>query len=99
MAAGLGASAIAIWSTVVGWWGDQESNIKIAALLGAALVTAAIVISIGHLLASDVRGRAAASVATVEARVRLADEMIRAAVKTYEPSATAAAQLVSLPAA
>lgn len=77
-AAGFGASVIATWGTLVKWWGGQESNIKVAALVGAALVTAALVLSIGYLLASDVRGRAAASVATVDARARLLPTGVRA---------------------
>lgn len=48
-------------------------------LLGAAIATAAITVAIGYLLASDVRGRAQAMVATIEARAHVAQSVIRAA--------------------
>jgi hypothetical protein len=96
--AGLGASAIATWGSLVAWWGDQEGNVQVAAIAGALFVTAAVAIAIGHLLASDVRGRAAASVATIEARALVAETMIRAAGDAYEPpSAISQAQIVPLP--
>lgn len=78
-ATGLGAAVIATWGNVFAWWGDLAPNLKITALGGAAFVTAALVAAIGYLLASDVRGRSEAAVATIEARARLADIMIRAA--------------------
>jgi hypothetical protein len=99
-AAGLSATALATWGTVYAWWGAQEPTIKLGVVVGAALVTAAIVVSIGYLLAADVRGRAAASVATIEARAGLAERMIVAAGDVYDPADTqASVQLVPLPAA
>jgi hypothetical protein len=64
---------------------------------GAALVTAAVVVAVGFLIASDVRGRAAASVAIVEARAALAETMIRAAQSAYEPAPMSSpAQIIPL---
>jgi hypothetical protein len=40
-AAGLGASVIATWGSVVTWWGGQDTAIKVAVVGGAAIVTAA----------------------------------------------------------
>jgi hypothetical protein len=85
-AAGLGVSAVAAWGSVIAWWGSQGDSVKVGVIAGAALVTAAIALSIGYLLASDVRGRAAAAVATIEARARLSDTMTRAAQELYEPA-------------
>lgn len=52
------------------------------------------------MLASDVRGRAAAAVATIEARAQVAVKMIEAARDVYEPAlAASSVQLVPLPAA
>lgn len=98
-AAGLGASVVATWGSVVAWWANQEIPIKVGALGGAAFVTAALVVAIGYLLASDVKGRAAASVATIEARALLAETMIWAAENAHEEAApaTSAPQVVPLP--
>lgn len=53
---------------------------------GAAVVTAALIVAIGYLIASDVRGRAAASVSIIEARASLAETMVKAAKAVYEPT-------------
>ena len=65
-----------------------------------AFVTAVVAVAISYLFASDVRGRAAAAVATIEARAQLAMEMIKAAQGVYKPAAgvESDAQLVPLPA-
>jgi hypothetical protein len=86
-AAGLGTAAVAAWGAVAAWWPDQEVAVKVAVLGGASLVTAALAIAIGYLIASDVRGRAAAAVSLIEARATVATDMIEAAVKTYVPPA------------
>jgi hypothetical protein len=97
-ATGIGVTATATWVSLVGWWGGQESSIKLTALAGVAFVVAAAILSIGYLIASDVRGRAAAAVATIEARARIGTTMIEAAEAVYEPpSAPSAVQLVPLP--
>jgi hypothetical protein len=48
-------------------------------LWGAAIVSAALVVGITFLLSADIRGRATATVATIEARAQVADTVIRAA--------------------
>lgn len=78
-AAGLGGAVVASWGVVQHWWPDQQPDLRITVVASAAFVTAALIVAIGHLLASDVRGRAAAAVATIDARARVADIMIRAA--------------------
>lgn len=95
---GLGALLIPTWVAVLKWWGDQGTTIKAVVVGGAALVTAALVLSIGYLIASDVRGRAAAAVSIIEARARLATTMIQAAESVHEPTAaTSMVEVVPLP--
>lgn len=97
-ASGLGALVIPTWGAVLAWWGGQDTTIKAVVVGGAALVTAALVLSIGYLIASDVRGRAAAAVSIIEARARLATTMIQAAESVYEPTAAASVvEVVPLP--
>jgi hypothetical protein len=97
-AAGLGTTAVATWGSVAAWWGSQETAIKVAVVGGAAIVTAALAIAIGYLIASDVRGRAAAAVSLIEARANLATTMIRAAETVYKPApAESAVKIVPLP--
>lgn len=97
-AAGLGASVIATWGSVATWWGGQDAAIKVAVVGGAAIVTAALAIAIGYLIASDVRGRAAAAVSLIEARANLATTMINAAERVYKPPpAGSLVELVPLP--
>jgi phage baseplate assembly protein W len=88
-AAGLGAIVIATWAKVAAWWGTQPPDLKQAVVFGAAIVTAAAALAISYLLSSDVRGRAAASVATFEARSRVAVEMIQAAQAVRDKRTTA----------
>lgn len=90
--AGLGAALVVLWANVIGWWnGGLAIEMKLAVIGGVALVTAALVVSIAHLLASDVRGRADAAVATIQARARLAENMIAAV-----EAATPAPQIIPL---
>ncbi len=98
-ATGLGASVVTAWGAVRTWWsGEQPANQRVA-LWVAAIVTAAALLGIAYLLASDVRGRAAAAVATIDARATIAVTMTRSAEAVYEPTPTAATeQLVPLPA-
>ncbi len=65
---------------------------------GALFVTAALVLAIAYLIASDVRGRAAAAVSLIEARAKVATEMLRAAQAVYEPAPPASAvEVIPLP--
>jgi hypothetical protein len=98
-AAGLGVVVVAAWAKVAQWWPHEHENIRIAVVASAGVLTSAVALAISYLFASDVRGRASAAVATVEARARVAVEMIEAAKGLYKPDASAAAaQLVPLPA-
>lgn len=74
--AGGGATVAGIWAGVYNWWGSQAQNIQIAALGGAFLVTAAAVLAIGYMIAADVRARAEAAAATIDARVRVAEAVL-----------------------
>lgn len=97
-ATGLGASVIAVWGSVSNWWPEQGASVKVAVLAGAAVVTVVIVFSIAYLIASDVRGRAAAAVATIEARAKVATTMVQSARSVYEATPeTSLPELVPLP--
>jgi len=97
--AGLGATVVATWGAVLKWWGEQNDGIQATMIGGAFVVTAAAALAVGYLLASDVRGRAAATVATVDARARVATSMIEAATGVYDqPSEEPETQLIPLPA-
>ena len=83
--AGLGATVVVAWGNVAGWWTNIESDPqRVAIIAGAAFVTAFVALAVGYLFASDVRSRAEASVATIEARARVAMRMIQAAQAAYE---------------
>jgi hypothetical protein len=97
-ATGLGAAAVVVWGNVAGWWTSLDPDHKTVALAGAAFVSGLLVIAIGYLLASDVRGRASAAEATIRARAQIAETMIRAARDSYEPpSADVEVQIIPLP--
>lgn len=97
--AGLGAIAATAWTSVHVWWGHLDPAGQRTALVAAAIVTAAAVLGIAYLLGSDVRGRGAAAVATIQARTQLAATMIQAAQASYANApASPAGELVALPA-
>ena len=102
-AAASGALVAVAWACVAIWWSGEETANQVAAIGGAALVTAAALLSISYLMAADVRGRAEAAVATIQAREHIAVAMIEAAAaaKVAEAAAAAAAsppsELVALP--
>jgi hypothetical protein len=97
-ATGLGASAIAAWSTVASWWGGQAAATQRVALWTAAIITAAAILGIAYLLGSDVRGRAAAAVATIEARCKLGDTLARTSEAAFNPTPPSPSeQFVALP--
>lgn len=75
-----GAAAFAgTWAAVRGFWDGNSAANQRMLLISAAIVSAAIIVAIGYLLACDVRGRAAAMVATIEARSRVAQSIAQAA--------------------
>lgn len=97
-ATGLGASVAAMWATVAVWFGDLPAANQHVVLGGTAVVTAATVLAIGYILGSDVRGRSVAAAATIEARAKLGDALIRAAQLAYRPApAPSVTHLVALP--
>lgn len=96
-AAGLGASVLVVWGSVVKWWPKQPDDIKEVVLWAAALASVALVLGLAYIVGSDVRGRAAATVATVEARAAVARVFSREAAAIYTPEDTpAAAQIVAI---
>ncbi len=97
-AAGLGVAVIPLWGIVASWYDGQPEKIQVVLLAGASLITAALVIAIGYLIASDVRGRATAAIAVIDARTKVATSMLEAARTLYAPPATSAPpELVPLP--
>jgi hypothetical protein len=99
--AGLGVAVAGLWASVAGWWTGQPHATQRVALWMAAIITAAAVIGIAYLLGSDVRGRAAASVATINARAKVGDKLLDAsqAVLALNPSSLPSAPGSSQPAA
>jgi hypothetical protein len=97
-AAGLGATVAGLWVAVAGWYEKQPDGVQTVILGGTAVVTAALVLAIGYLIASDVRSRALASIAVIEARAHVATSMVEAARLVYAPPADSAPpELIPLP--
>ena len=97
-ATGLSALVIAGWGNISTWWPDQELSNQVAVLAGASFVTAILVAAIAYLIASDVRGRAIATVSIVEARATVARAMIQAAQAAHAPTpAEFAKEIIPLP--
>ncbi len=94
---GRGAATVAAaWGALAAFNDDLPTQHRGTFLV--AVVTAAAVLAIGYIIGSDVRGRAAASVATMEGRAIVARAMIEAAVATRaDPDPQVAGQIVSLP--
>jgi hypothetical protein len=76
-AGGIGASAVAVWAAVRGWWNSASTPLQTTSLWVGSITTAAAVLGIAYLLGSDVRGRAAAQTETIRARAAVADAFIR----------------------
>jgi hypothetical protein len=94
-AAGLGTAVAGAWTVIKPWWENDESvnhNVVIASL---SAVTLAAVIGIAVIVNADLRSRAAAAVATVNARGKMAE----LAFAQMEPSAAKAGgrSVVALP--
>lgn len=82
----IGTSAAAMAGLVTAIWGSLAKGSswnQPFAILALAVIAAAAIIGIAYLLGSDVRGRAAATVATIEARQRVATAMIREASERF----------------
>lgn len=78
-AAGLGASVLGGWGAFAAFWDEQGGASQRALILAAAIASAAVILAIGYIVGSDVRGRAAAAVATMEARTSVAETIMRLA--------------------
>lgn len=85
-AAGLSGTVVAAWALIRGWWSSNPDNQHVALWVGA-IVTAAAILGIAHLLASDVRGRAAVATETVKARASIAEAFVRAAEQAHSRAA------------
>jgi hypothetical protein len=99
-AAGLAGGVAVAWGRVVVWWNSQNAHpdTQQAALLAAGIVTAAAALGIAYLMGSDVRGRAAAAVATIEARAKIAEAMVQSAqTSAGTTNAPPTIQLLTLP--
>jgi hypothetical protein len=77
-ALGLATFVGVAWGAVLKFWGANPDQRSVM-LWAASITTAALVVAIGYIVASDVRGRAAAMVATYEARADIAIAVIAAA--------------------
>lgn len=97
-AAGLGASASVVWGSIVTFWSKSTEPTQHVLLWVAGIATVAAVLAIGYIVGSDVRGRSAAAVATIESRANVAITMLRLAGDAYDPRQdTISAQVVALP--
>lgn len=98
-AAGLGVSVSGLWAAITTWWNSQDTPNQRVVIWAASIATAAAILAIGYIIGSDVRGRAAASVATVESRAKVANLMIQVCQSLFVPTpSTPEGKLVSLPA-
>jgi hypothetical protein len=84
--AGIGVSSAAITVAFTRAWTAIPDESKPFALLALGLVLAAATIGIAYILGSDVRGRASASTATIEARRDVASAMLDQAGKAHKPA-------------
>ncbi len=64
------------WGAFVAFWDGQTGASQRALILAAAIGTAAAILAIAYIVGSDVRGRAAAAVATIEARANVAETIV-----------------------
>jgi hypothetical protein len=94
---GAGVLLVSLWGSIAAWWPTQEDQVQVAAVGGAAVVSAALIISIGYLIASDVRGRSSVATATVHARAHLATTMIQAAQNVWRQAPRVPSDTASLP--
>lgn len=77
-AAGLGASALGVATAGYQAWTRME-EVRGPVAIAAGIVVATLLLALAHIIASDVRGRARAAAATIEARAGIAMSLTRAA--------------------
>jgi hypothetical protein len=75
-AGGAGVALVGVWTSIVGFWKQNGGDTQRVVLWVAAIVSAAIVLGIAYVIASDLSGRAAASVATISARRDVATAVV-----------------------
>ncbi|RZU50343.1 hypothetical protein EV385_2112 [Krasilnikovia cinnamomea] len=80
---GLGVMVTGAWAAVRTWWSAEDPANQHILLWGAAIVTAAAVLGVAHLFASDLRGRAAVATETVRARAAVAETFVRMAEQAH----------------
>jgi len=90
-AAGLGALVASAWGSIAIFWTNYQAQRSVI-LWAVSIATAALVLAIGYIVGSDVRGRAAATVATYEARADVATAMLSAAREANKTRAAAVAE-------
>ena len=97
-ATGLAATVVGAWGSVRLFYGGQPPANQRMLIVGAAIATAAALLGISYIVSSDVRGRAAASVPTIQARSAVAHVMVEAAERAYSPAvASSSAATTPLP--
>lgn len=72
-AGGAGASVVA---AVVGGFNNWPESVRVTLLAGAALILASAVYGLARVMDGDVRGRAAVTVAQLEARTQVTDSLL-----------------------
>lgn len=98
-ASAMAAGTVISSGTLIGVWDSLKTSSswnQPFALAGLGVIIASAIWGIAFLLSSDVRGRAAATVATIEARQRIATTMLDLAVTSYSASATTDSPLLAL---
>lgn len=93
-AAGIGASAATLWATIGTWWAKQSGDVQVGVIWAAAVATAAMVLGLAYIVGSDVRGRAAGTVATIDGRVRVAEAIVTQAAALYRPEESPATEQI-----
>jgi hypothetical protein len=75
-ALGAGAGLTGVVAAIQGIWGNEHDPVRVAFIAAAAVVLAALAISIGIIVSSDVRGRAIGAVAQYEVREQVASTFL-----------------------
>jgi hypothetical protein len=99
-AAGLGAAVLGAWGAIARFWDNLTiESTRNATLLSASIALFAVIIAISYIVGSDVRGRASAAAATINARALIGSTMLTLAVSASQndDSQAAGQSLVSLP--
>lgn len=84
--------ATAVTGAVTGFWKNEATGVRITLVAGAAVFLAAAVIAIAVIVAADVGGRAAGSVAQYDARRQVAVSFLELSLAAHRDASGAAAQ-------